>query len=337
MSAAAEGRARVHAGVAILILCTASGCTMLGGNVKGSFSCAAPDGICAPTSTIDDQALALVTGGAEDAETLSAKVLQEKAPHAPARPVPTQARATGAQIEAGRTQERVLRIVFQPFIDAHGRLHEASAVHAVVRHGEWYSQASADATAIAQAQAPAPAAGQASLAEMVDRADRLASLPSIDPNLPDTAVVAAARARKADPVEAIRAQGAARLEARPARIAAPRANRQILPAGKDRPTGLTTTASGKVQSPRAPGEATQVSAVIRPSPLTRTSAAVREKPHDLEVTKARVKADPQYRAAANAAQRTAQQAAGSVLPEVTAPTGPTVRAATFPAAVTEDK
>lgn len=335
MSAPDEGRPRIHAGVALLIACAASGCTMLGGNVKGSFSCAAPDGICAPTSTIDDQALALVTGEGENAATRSAKALQERAPHAPARPFPTQTRATGAQIEAGRTQERVLRIVFLPFIDAHGRLHEASAVHAVVRPGEWYSQASADATSIAHA--PAPAAGQASLAEMVDRADRLASLPSIDPDLPDTAVVAAARARKADPMGAIRAQVAARLEARPARIAAPRANGQILPAGKDRPTDLTTRTSGKPQAPRTPREATQVSAVTEPSPLAGTSAAVREKPYNLEITKARVKADPQYRAAANAAQRTAQQAAGSVLPEVKAPTGPTVRAATFPAAITQDK
>ncbi len=34
-------------------LLLASGCASLGGNVKGSFACRAPQGTCAPTSTID--------------------------------------------------------------------------------------------------------------------------------------------------------------------------------------------------------------------------------------------------------------------------------------------
>ena len=35
-----------------------AGCAAIGGNVKGNFVCNAPDGICAPTSAIDDQAVA---------------------------------------------------------------------------------------------------------------------------------------------------------------------------------------------------------------------------------------------------------------------------------------
>ena len=35
-----------------------AGCAAVGGNVKGNFVCNAPDGICSPTSAIDDQAVA---------------------------------------------------------------------------------------------------------------------------------------------------------------------------------------------------------------------------------------------------------------------------------------
>src|SRR3546814_13747850 len=48
-------------------------------------------------------------------------------------------RRTAATVPAdpARTREKVLRIVFQPYIDERGRLHEASAVRAVVANGEW--------------------------------------------------------------------------------------------------------------------------------------------------------------------------------------------------------
>jgi conjugal transfer pilus assembly protein TraV len=45
-------------------LISLNGCASLGGNVKGNFICRAPDGICSPTSNIDDQAIASMTGGA---------------------------------------------------------------------------------------------------------------------------------------------------------------------------------------------------------------------------------------------------------------------------------
>src|SRR3546814_764102 len=41
-----------------------TGCDSMGGNVKGNFICRAPDGICSPTSNIDDQAIASMMGGA---------------------------------------------------------------------------------------------------------------------------------------------------------------------------------------------------------------------------------------------------------------------------------
>src|SRR3546814_9651397 len=48
-------------------------------------------------------------------------------------------RRTAATVPAdpARTREKVLRIVFQPYIDERGRLHEKSAIHAVVASGEW--------------------------------------------------------------------------------------------------------------------------------------------------------------------------------------------------------
>lgn len=46
-------------GVGVLVL---AGCSTFGTNVSGNFSCRAADGICSPTSAIDDQALAQISG-----------------------------------------------------------------------------------------------------------------------------------------------------------------------------------------------------------------------------------------------------------------------------------
>src|SRR3546814_5192195 len=115
-----------------------------------------------------------------------------------------------AAADPARTREKVLRIVFQPYIDERGRLHEASAVRAVVANGEFRS---------ARGQASVPSArlsyGSGSpetLADAVDRVDPPGgTLAAVDPGMPDPAVVAAARTRKPDPVEAIKADVATRL------------------------------------------------------------------------------------------------------------------------------
>ena len=47
--------------ISLALLGTAlGGCTTLGTNVAGSFRCSAPDGVCAPSSVIDDSALARI-------------------------------------------------------------------------------------------------------------------------------------------------------------------------------------------------------------------------------------------------------------------------------------
>ena len=83
-------------------LLLASGCASLGGNVKGSFACRAPQGTCAPTSTIDAGAT-----GIEKADTSDAQ-----------RTVTP----TGEGV-------RRLQIVLTPYRDAAGRDHEARVIH----------------------------------------------------------------------------------------------------------------------------------------------------------------------------------------------------------------
>ncbi len=116
-------------GLAALMLsaATISGCTTFGGNVKGGFACRAPDGICAPTSKIDDQALAMISGGDDDRVPTG---MAGPGTHDDPRFTPTSSRLT-------RTSEKVLRIVFPAHVDRQGRFREASAIHAVVERSAW--------------------------------------------------------------------------------------------------------------------------------------------------------------------------------------------------------
>ena len=78
---------------------TIGGCTTLGGNVKGDFACRAPEGGCAPTSAIDEQAT---------------NAMQ-----------PQGAKASSSSPTNGRT----LRVILAAWRDADGREHEARVVH----------------------------------------------------------------------------------------------------------------------------------------------------------------------------------------------------------------
>jgi conjugal transfer pilus assembly protein TraV len=90
------------AALAALAVAT-SGCAVLGGNVKGSFSCRAPEGNCAPTSVIDGAATQVSGKVPETTRLPSARVLP--------------------QISEGR-----LRVVLTAYRDADGRTHEARVV-----------------------------------------------------------------------------------------------------------------------------------------------------------------------------------------------------------------
>ena len=198
----------------LLALAALSGCVGLGGNIKGSFACQAPDGICAPSAVIDDRALAMISDDPSAIATPAGPYGQETKPSSPPQP----RRVAAAQpvrgpvsADPGRTSEKVLRIVFPAYIDARGRLHEASAVHAVVSQGEWLTWTAGGPAPARNALAAAP--DMPNLADAV--AGKEATPLEVDPDLPDPAAVAAARVRKADPVAAIKADVEKRLKASP--------------------------------------------------------------------------------------------------------------------------
>ncbi|WP_202393018.1 hypothetical protein [Alteraurantiacibacter buctensis] len=91
-----------------------AGCSTLGGNVGGDFACRAPEGTCAPTTLIDEQATGQATGVATNA---------------PAMPVTAAHTAAAPEAEAmGRT----LQIVVTAKRDSAGREHEARVIHVVL-------------------------------------------------------------------------------------------------------------------------------------------------------------------------------------------------------------
>lgn len=319
---------------AMAALAVLSGCATFGSNVKGSFSCAAPDGICAPSSSIDDRALAMIAGEGAIGEPSPASA--SRARSFSSKPSRTASAGQGVsipQIDARRTQERVLRIVFQPYIDERGRLHEVTAVHAVVQGGEWQQQLLANATAIPDRNAVAALAPPNSLADAVDRAelaDRAAG--GVDPNLPDPAVVAAARARSSDPVKAIQDDVAARLAPKagrnPAQPAAEVSKRRAETRSVDGAAPVAPATDPKAAA-TGPAPTIQAGNAVAPTNLPKTTVAAE--------AAARVKASPEYRTRAAQAESAAKAAAltGSV-PSPDAKAQPTVRAASFPAAVPEE-
>lgn len=79
---AAISRKRLQAAAGLGVLLTAAGCAAFGGNIKGNFACQAPNGICAPTTKIDDQALAAM--GARDGGSMQpASRISQVTAHSP--------------------------------------------------------------------------------------------------------------------------------------------------------------------------------------------------------------------------------------------------------------
>lgn len=300
------------------------GCATFGGNVKGSFSCTAPDGICAPTASIDDRALAMISGDVGAPGTAPAGSYQEPGPKArPLRIAAAGPRVQLDRIDARRTQERVLRIVFQPYIDEQGRLHEASAIHAVVQAGEWQQQTLATATAIPDRNAQAAAPAAVSLSDAVDRADGV-DVSAIDPDLPDPAAVAAARARASDPVAAIKSDVAARL--------APKA-------GRTPPKGMRAKGAVQRATPQGAGAVSLAPAPpAAPAPGGATGSGSPLRTVAGGAAAARIKGSPEYQARADQAEEVARKAGTSNAGgDQTAAGKATVRASGFPSTVPEDK
>lgn len=99
--------------VGIGALAALAGCATFGGNVKGNFRCEAPGGMCAPTTKIDDQALALISGDAGQGGELSKPAAVTKGLSASAQHSP-----------------RALKIVLPARQDRFGRWREPTIVYA---------------------------------------------------------------------------------------------------------------------------------------------------------------------------------------------------------------
>lgn len=109
-----------------LLLCacvvsTLSACTTFGTNVRGDFTCRAPQGDCAPSHVIDARA--------------TAELGQQASPDQLAR-----VRAGVAADDTGRTLERTLRIVFPAHVDEAGTLHDEAVAWAVVENPRWAAE-----------------------------------------------------------------------------------------------------------------------------------------------------------------------------------------------------
>ena len=189
-----------------------AGCTTFATNIKGSFACgAAGEGTCAPASVIDDRALAEITG---DASYIPAGPYRSAPQDLPAPIAAGSPQRVASAGEAVPTGQKVLRIVFPAHVDGGGRYHDTSIVRAVVDNGSWMK---------ASATYSVPLASTVNLTVNPDilaqldnavQSDPPRQLSVLDPNLPSTDAVAAARARGAAP---------ASKETAPASVATPAA------------------------------------------------------------------------------------------------------------------
>lgn len=109
------------------LLLATTGCTTLGGNIKGSFSCRAPGGTCAPMGMIDSSAVSALGADATAIGTM---------PN-PAAPSGSFTLAGYPGAEPGRSSDRVLKVVFPAHADASGIYREEAVAHVVVERGSW--------------------------------------------------------------------------------------------------------------------------------------------------------------------------------------------------------
>ena len=136
------------------LLALASGCTMIGGSVRGDFACRAPKGGCAPMSAIDAGAVAHMA----DAQGRRADLGM-----VPAAAVAA-ASASNPTV-ALRTGEHTLTILLPAHVDGDGVLHDAATVHAVVEAPRWTVAARTNSPDLARGFAPSSL--RAGLAEAI--------------------------------------------------------------------------------------------------------------------------------------------------------------------------
>ena len=138
----------------VSLLALASGCTTIGGSVRGDFACRAPRGDCAPMSAIDAGAVAHIT----DAD-------DRRADLAIVPTAPVAAASASNPTVALRTGERTLTILLPAHVDGDGVLHDAATVHAVVEAPRWTLAARTNSPDLARSFAPSSL--RAGLAEAI--------------------------------------------------------------------------------------------------------------------------------------------------------------------------
>lgn len=233
----------------VLALGLLGGCSMLNGNVKGNFSCRAPDGTCAPTSRIDDAAVALLVGEAP----MEARPAESRCASGRCGSLGSTVVARPVSAPLRRSGEKVLRIMFPAYIDDLGRLHEASAMHTVVDSGDWVPAGNGSSAAAVDtppaSRAPTGLVGTALSAPTLSLG---ASSATADPDAPTPEQVAAARARKPVSVEQIKAEVEAVLEkSNDAAASTPSPPAAASPPSA--PTASSDTGTATVRTPGLPG------------------------------------------------------------------------------------
>jgi len=216
-------------------------CTSLfGGNIKGSFACSAPNGTCAPSTVIDDQALSVI----QNARPMTPAGPYMRSPASPRATttayVPTgTGRITPAQGGMAHRERRVLRVVFPSFVDGGGNLHEPRIVHAVVDDGAWMQLSGSEPTAIDQIEG---------------RSASLASAAFISPPLPDAETLPS----NLSPAPEVKPAPAG--PPSPEAVAAARAKGAALKAGSAIDAIRAEVQSRLAQTAKAPGAAAQIPA-----------------------------------------------------------------------------
>ena len=247
-----------------------AGCMTMGGTVKGNFACKAPEGVCAPSSTIDDRALAMIV---DASGTTGDRPIAPAGPYTAPRPVEPGFQKTA--LNTTRSGDRVLRIVFPAQIDGEGRLHEQTAVHAVVEQADW-RQASAETLVATSREQVAAATGGETLLAAVVRGDPPATDDAQpDANAPSAAAVAAARAKgpgtrraASDPIGDIKDQVARRVASRPQRLSYNQAALSApIPARPANASAVATPATVATKPTPAP---TPTAYTTSPAPMARS-------------------------------------------------------------------
>jgi conjugal transfer pilus assembly protein TraV len=189
-----NGNRIAAATVLVASLPLAACATLLGGNVKGNFSCSAPSGSCAPSTIIDDSALALI----QNARPMTPAARPWSQP-----PLRGEGKVVAVTGGVSHRERRVLKVVFPAFVDQRGYLHEPRIVHAVADNGGWMQLAAASPIlppATLRNSAPHASTGADTAVDALSESAGSAPQQALTnigagSGLPDPAKVAEARAR----------------------------------------------------------------------------------------------------------------------------------------------